>query len=66
MQEAQNLADKHEDKKTVIKTALDELDSKKKVGQEHLRGMAIIDELFNELDLIENEQIEIFEKIKKI
>jgi len=64
--EAQGLADKYNEKKSVIETALDDLDSKKVVGQEHLKGMAIIEDMFNELDVIEFEQLEIFEKIKKI
>lgn len=64
--EAQELADKYNEKKSVITTALDDLDSKKVVGQEHIKGMAIIEDMFNELDIIEVEQLEIFNRIKKI
>jgi len=64
IKEAQNLADKYFDKKSVIETALNDLDSKERIGQEHLKGMAIIEELFNELDAIELEQLKVFEDIK--
>lgn len=63
--EAQMLADKFEEKKAVINTALNDLDSKKKIGPEHINGMAIIEEMFNELDEIKLEQDKIFEQIKK-
>jgi len=66
MQEAQALADKFEEKKVIIKTALDELDATKKVGNEHIKGMAIIEDIFTELDKIELQQLEVFEKIKNI
>ena len=65
IKEAQELADKYFEKKSVIETALNDLDSKKKIGPEHLKGMAIIEELFNELDLIELEQLKVFDDIKK-
>lgn len=64
IQEAQILADKYNEKKAVIETALNDLDSKKKIGPEHLEGMSIIETLFTELDEIELEQIKIFEQIK--
>lgn len=64
IKEAQELADKYFEKKSVIETALNDLDSKTKIGPEHLKGMAIIEDLFNELDLIELEQLKIFEDIK--
>jgi len=64
--EAQALADKYNEKKSVIEAALDDLDSKKVIGEEHLRGMSIIEEMFNELDKIEVEQLEIFKNIKKM
>ncbi len=63
--EAQELADKFEAKKAVINTALNDLDSKEKIGPEHINGMAIIEDMFNELDEIELEQAKIFEQIKK-
>jgi ubiquinone biosynthesis protein COQ9 len=65
IKEAQELADKYFEKKSVIETALNDLGSKKKIGPEHLKGMAIIEELFNELDLIELEQLKVFDDIKK-
>lgn len=65
VKEAQKLADKLFEKKAVIKTALDCLDSKEKVGSEHIEGMAIIEEMFTEYDAIEFEQFKIFELIKK-
>ncbi|MEK6829321.1 MAG: hypothetical protein AABY15_04275 [Nanoarchaeota archaeon] len=65
IQEAQELADKYNEKKAVIETALNDLDSKKKIGPEHLNGISIIEKLFNELDEIELKQIEVFEQIKK-
>ena len=51
-------------KKLVIETALNDLDSKEKVSVEHLKGISIIEDLFNELDEIEIKQIEVFKKIK--
>ena len=65
IKEAQELADKYFEKKEVIETALNDLDSKNKIGPEHLKGMAIIEEMFNELDKIELEQLKILEIIKK-
>jgi len=64
IKEAQELADKYFEKKSVIETALNDLDSKKTIGQEHIKGMAIIEEMFNELDAIELEQLKVFESIK--
>lgn len=66
IKEAQELADDFNNKKLVIETALNELDSKKKISTEHINGMAIIEKMFNELDEIELRQLEIFQKIKKI
>jgi hypothetical protein len=63
--EAQVLADKFEEKKAVINTALNDLDSKEKIGPEHINGMAIIEDMFKELDEIKLEQDKIFEQIKK-
>jgi hypothetical protein len=62
--EAQVLADKFDEKKAIIETALEDLDSKEKIGPEHISGMAIIEDMFNELDQIELEQAKIFEQIK--
>ena len=63
--EAQALADKFEAKKAVINTALNDLDSREKIGPEHISGMAIIEDMFNELEQIKLEQDIIFEQIKK-
>lgn len=65
IKEAQELADKFFEKKEVIETALNDLDSKDKISPEHLKGMAIIEDMFNELDKIELEQLKILEAIKK-
>jgi len=65
--EAQELADKLIEKKKVIETALDDLDAKavkNGITQEHLSGMAAIDDLFTEFDEIHLQQAKIFEKIK--
>lgn len=62
--EAQKLADKFDEKKEIIATALDDLDSKEKVSDEHIKGMALIEEMFNELKEIKLEQLKIFEQIK--
>lgn len=66
--EAQELADKLIEKKSVIETALNDLDAKaakEGITQEHLSGMALIEELFTEFAQIELEQAKIFEQIKK-
>jgi hypothetical protein len=66
--EAQVLADKLIEKKSVIETALNDLDAKaakEGISKEHLDGMAIIEELFTEYEAIELEQAKIFELIKK-
>lgn len=65
IEEAQVLADEFNNKKEVIITALNDLDSKEKIGTEHLIGMSIIEEIFKELDQIKVEQDKIFEQIKK-
>lgn len=68
LKESQDLADKLTEKKSVIETALNDLDSKVKeegVSMKHLKGMAIIEELFTEYDSIELEQDKINEQIKK-
>ena len=67
IEEAQSLADKLSDKKEVIKTALNDLDEKAAkdgVSNEHISGMALIEELFTEYDTIELKQLEVFKKIK--
>jgi len=66
IKDTQELADKFEQKKSVIETALNSLDSKSKFTQEHIDGMVIIENLFNELDEIKFQQEKIFELIKKI
>lgn len=66
--EAQQLADKLQEKKDIIKTAIDNLDEKAKKGNissEHLEGMAVIEQLFSEYDELELEQLKILEKIKE-
>lgn len=68
IKEAQDFADKLEEKKEVIKTALDELDKKaaeEGVSSEHASGMAIIEQLFVEYEEIELEQLKVIEEIKK-
>lgn len=68
IKEAQVLADKHAELKGVIETALDDLDKKAEesgVTKEHLSGMAMIEEMFTELDQIELDQAKKFEEIKK-
>jgi DNA repair protein RadC len=62
---AQELADEFENKKKVIEIALDDLDSKEKIGQEHYTGIMVIEELFKELDEIEARQEKVIEHIKK-
>jgi len=67
LSEAQEFADKLEEKKEVIETALSDLDKKIKDntdGKEILSGMAIIEELFAEYEEIEFEQLKVLEKIK--
>lgn len=67
IKEAQALADKLEEKKAVIKTAIDDLDDKavkEGVSEKHLSGMAIIENLFTEYEEIELEQLKIIEAIK--
>jgi hypothetical protein len=64
IKEAQELADKFDKKKDIIATALDDLDSKKNINDEHIKGMALIEEIFNEMQEIKLEQLKIFEQIK--
>jgi hypothetical protein len=66
---SQELADKFNEKKEVISIALDTLDEKAKekgITEEHVEGMALIEEMFNELDSIKLEQEKINMKIKNI
>jgi len=68
IKEAQVFADKLDEKKAVIKTAIDTLDdkaAKEGVSAEHLSGMAVIEKLFTEYDEIELEQLKVIEQIKK-
>jgi hypothetical protein len=68
LKEAQDFADKLEEKKAVIETAINALDdkaAKEGVSTEHLSGMAIIEKLFTEYDEIELEQLKVIEQIKK-
>lgn len=62
---AQELADEFENKKKVIEIALDDLDSKGKIGQEHYTGIVVIEELFKELDEIKIKQEKVIERIKR-
>jgi hypothetical protein len=65
IKEAQELADVIIEKKEVIETALNELDSKSKVTSEHLKGMVVIEQLFTEIEEIELKQLKVLELIKK-
>ena len=68
IKEAQALADKLEEKKAVIQTALDDLDKKANeqgVTQEHISGIAVVESLFTEFDELELEQQKIFEQIRQ-
>jgi len=65
IKEAQELADVILEKKKIIETALNELDSLEKVTSEHLSGMAIIEQVFTEIDEVELKQLKVFEEIKK-
>lgn len=67
IKEAQDIASKLIDKKDVITTALDRLDEmaeKEGVTSEHMKGMALIEELFSEYDEMESEQLIILKQIK--
>jgi hypothetical protein len=64
IKEAQELADIILEKKSTIETALNELDSKTKITSEHLSGMAIIEQIFTEIEEVELEQLKVFEAIK--
>lgn len=67
IKEAQDIASKLIDKKDVITTALDRLDEmaeKEGVTSEHMKGMALIEELFSEYDEMESEQLIILNQIK--
>jgi hypothetical protein len=66
IKQAQDLADAFEEKKSLINTALQDLDSREKITEHHIRGMAVIDEIFEELDKIKSEQDAIFDKIRKM
>ena len=68
IKDAQELADKMNEKKEVINTILNDLDvkaQKEGVNQEHLSGMALVEQLFTEFDELKLQQDIIFEQIKK-
>lgn len=68
IKEAQQIADEMSKKKTLIQSALDDLDKKAEdsgVTQEHILGMSLIEKLFIEFDELKSKQDVIFEKIKK-
>lgn len=62
--EAQSIADEFDNKKSVIETAINILDSKK-MSEEHISGMAIIEDMFRELDEIESRHKMVLDKIKE-
>lgn len=65
MEEACKIADEHELKKKAISSILDELDNNKKFGQNHISGMATVEELMLEIEELEKKHSEIIEEIKK-
>lgn len=67
IKDAQDLADKMSEKKQVIENILNDLDNKAELGikEEHLSGMALVEQLFTEFDELKLQQDVVFEQIKK-
>lgn len=62
--DANDLARKHQFKKEVIETMLNNLDQKKTLTEEHLEAMSIIQNILNEMKEISDEHQEILKQIK--
>lgn len=62
--EANDLAKQHQFKKDVINTMLNNLDQKKKLTEEHLEAIGIIQNILNEMNEISNKHEEIIKQIR--
>ena len=65
VEEAKNLAKIHQQKKDVIQKILSDLDKEEKVSQKHLEGIAAVNEIMKEMNVIEEEHEKILEKIRE-
>lgn len=62
--EANKIAKEHSFKKSVIETMLNDLDGKKTFSEEHINGMAIIEDILKEMDELQIKHDQIREQIK--
>lgn len=64
IEEANILAQEHQFKKDVIQKMLNDLDNKKKLTQEHLESISIIQNILAEMDELEIKHEQIIKQIK--
>lgn len=64
LDEAGRLAKLHQQKKAVVTSILDSLDKEQKMSAKHLEGIASVNDLMKEVEIIEREHSNILEQIK--
>jgi hypothetical protein len=62
--EAQKIAALHNQKKEIIEKIFADLDKEEKTSQKHLGGIATVNEILKELNVLEEEHYLIIEQIK--
>lgn len=65
LSEARKISSLHEEKKIIIKKILDDLDKEEKTTQKHIGGIAAVNELLKEMQLLEEQHEKILLEIKK-
>jgi hypothetical protein len=64
IEEAAKLARAHQDKKVAIEKIFSELDKEDKMSQKHLAGIAAVNDILKEMNLLEQQHEKILEEIK--
>lgn len=64
VEEAAKIALKHQSKKEVIEKIFSDLDKEDKTTVKHIDGIAAVNELLKDLEILENEHFKILEQIK--
>lgn len=64
LDEAGRIAKLHQQKKAVVISMLDSLDKEEKMSSKHLEGIASVNELMKEVEILEKEHSNILEQIK--
>lgn len=64
IEEAANIARSHQQKKEIIEKMLSDLDKEKKMSEKHINGIAAINEILKEMEILELTHSSVLEQIK--